>query len=363
MPNNEETVGSIFGHKYDPRTHEQGVQLVDSKTLIGIEVELENVRFPAQFPILQKSPFWEAEKDHSLRGNSVEWKFAFPLRGHDVEYAVKELEHNILLHCNPVKSDRTSTHVHININDLSKYQLYRFILLSITLERLLYHYAGEHRANSIFCVPFYKSDLEVDQFKYLIDNTITMKTNTKNLMSNDYRYSGINMAAIRNYGTLEFRMLDSEWNATNLLRWINILLLIKNYAINLEQPMVELHKELSRTGMGKLVSDVFGEYESYFKYSDMEFDVLKGLRLAQQVEYSNTNLNLVWRIEPLAQESSVKVKPNVHSSFFPPPEKTAAKIKKGPGPYMDLHFNQEHFVIHDDIEEDDDDDLEVEPIF
>jgi len=299
-------IGDVFKTGYDNRSFTEGKDLVDPSTFVGVEVEFEGVDYPVNFPAINNSPFWTAKHDDSLRGKSVEILFAYPLFGRDIETALHELEQDIVTGKKPCHSARTSTHVHIDINKLTAHELYRFILLSITLERVLYKYAGKGREKSVFCVPFYKADKNVHYLSAFLKGEDDIGALRGSVLSDTYRYAGINLHAILKYGTLEFRMLKEEWRYEKLVFWINVLLSIRKYAINMDSSMVDLHKDLSVRGPENLLDDVFGEFSGPLKYPDAKLDILRGIRLAQQVEFSDINQQLVWNLQQLVPHCNFK---------------------------------------------------------
>lgn len=304
----EEVIGKLFENNYDVRTHQQGQDLVTSSVFIGVELEMENIIYATMIPSVAESPYWEEHHDSSLRGESIEIKFALPLRGRDVEVALKEFTNDVIKQGRPSKSDRTSTHVHLDVNTLHPEQLYKFILLSIILERVLYRYAGYHRERSIFCVPFYKAHNHVEAILKFIEGPIAkIPRNVRAVTDDSSRYGGINLAAIRKYGTVEFRMLDAEFNYDKLVYWINVLLSIRQFALTMDMSLVDFHQKLSTDGVSTILDMVFGELKHDLVYPEIEYDILQGIRLAQLIDRSSVNRQLILNINKSANKCNLEV--------------------------------------------------------
>lgn len=175
--------------------------------LIGIEVEAENAK---QFKYIP----WIMDRDNSLRGdNAFEFKTKYGLRCFKALEALKEL-------CEFAKqndfsySERTSIHIHLDVRRLRVKHLRTLMQLYLLFEDALFKYAGEWRAQNIFCVPVSKSDV-LPSARGLDMVEFTQGWN---------KYSALNLAAINLFGTIEFRHMEGNCDYVRISNWILLLL-------------------------------------------------------------------------------------------------------------------------------------------
>lgn len=301
-------IGNIFRHEVDPRSHLPSYKLLDTNVFIGVEIELEDITIPSNFK-LKKHPFWSVTYDDSLRGDSVELRVKYPLKGIDLVHALQVLTESVAkLKEPPNVSDRTSTHIHIDARYLTTTQLYNWIVLCVILEKMLYKYVGTKRAKSIFCVPFYKAAGSLNTINILIeatDNDNIYYSLIDNFNEN-FRYSGINLNALFKFGSIEFRMLDGEWRKDKLLLWINILLAIRTYAINLKVPIENLIEDLLYKDTIGIIENIFGDIYEVLEYPDIKYDIICGCRIANDVVKANINSQISWDVVQLDKINSLK---------------------------------------------------------
>lgn len=270
---------SDLGHNKDVRAVKGHTDLVDN-TLIGVEVELENMLLDDGII----SDYWKVVADGSLKNNGHEFVFNQPLGGEDAVTALSELQDFIMDNgYQPDISERTSVHVHIDIRDLNLEQYKNFIGLYLVFETSLFHYCGKGRDGNCFSVPWSKLDSTVFAFA-------DARTNGKmyNMIGNLERnkYTSINLGSTGRFGSIEFRGHGGEWRKEKLLIWINLLLSLKKYILYNEINWDELLPHISRIGSIPFTDNVFGAFAKYIDYPQLEYDVIQGVRLAQDAVYS-----------------------------------------------------------------------------
>lgn len=222
--------------------------LVTSNHNVGVEVEIENVRYDFQSDI-PSSPnnsyfigcnaselpkihkHWNIVRDNSLR-NGVEFIFNGPKKGAGIVEALGDMDlffSKFRRNNMPVRSsDRCSIHVHVDVRDLDESQLNRLIMLYMLVERILFAYVSPSRLKNNYCRPVTDSS-----FKHILDSI-----NTKSdpfvfsdavsiIRTNCDKYSALNLLPIQNFGTVEFRHHQGTSDMNEVLDWVNILLSIK----------------------------------------------------------------------------------------------------------------------------------------
>lgn len=173
--------------------------------LTGLEIEVEGV--PDPFDHLK---MWHFTQDGSLRYNGAEY-ISDPLPLSACRDAL-----GVLYDALPEDrsfSMRTSTHVHVNVQDLTMDQVWATTLLYSLLEPFLYDFVGRNRKNNIFCVPLNATGMV---------RGWAQASNGWSRQISWSKYLGYNMEPLGNLGTLEFRHMTGTNDLDRLTTWINM---------------------------------------------------------------------------------------------------------------------------------------------
>lgn len=176
--------------------------------LLGVENETEGVG-PDDWPY---SRYWNYVTEGSLRGDHTEFVLAQPLSGSDFIQAVKELK-TYLENPSIEITDRCSLHVHVDARDLDKNQLFAICLLYTIFEYPLYKISGDRYFNK-YCIPVAESNFLQQAIANLKKDSYVDRSN---------RYGGLNLNALQNFGSLEFRMHEGTTSQRDILTWCKIL--------------------------------------------------------------------------------------------------------------------------------------------
>jgi hypothetical protein len=264
---------------------------------IGVEVEVEGTGLPTG-----EMKNWNVTRDGSLRGEAYEYVFKSPISRENVPNAISEL-YKALSKAKVIDSGRAGVHVHVNIRDLDAQELFSFILLYVVFENVLIEMCGEDRKGNLFC-------LRADDAEYLlIKMTELFKTIDFSTVATDrIRYSGVNLTAIRKYGSLEFRSLPSPVAEDKLNLWVNLLLKLKDKARELKDPRL-IVAGVSEYGGRDFAVGVFGDLLDSIPCEDWNRAVIKGMRKIQPI-VPLVNFELIQRIEKklLADAEKPKLK-------------------------------------------------------
>ena len=249
----------------------------DSKSLVGIEVEVENVlHIDPNIPL----GFWSIHEDGSLRNNGREFKTK-PMPIKYVHSALIQLFRGLN---NSIDfSRRTSIHVHMDVRHLTLSQLYGMVFTYAAVENILFKFAGEDRRKNIFCVPVTEtlglSSASADMLKFLYD--------IENWWS---KYSACNMLPIKHFGTLEFRQMPGTNNVKKLLIWIDLLSQLKIYAYRFSR--IDIVNQISKLNTNsqyqQFVKGVFGDLTNYLDTSDLMSDMEKPVYVIKNCAINNT---------------------------------------------------------------------------
>ena len=285
------TVGKAFGKAAEIRSYKEDAQWVLPSCMVGVELELEGIAPTFKF---SGSNYWEVKEDGSLRDindgeTSKELVFSVPLCGYDLTKALSILKHTLdKQKKKPVTSPRCSTHIHIDVRELTFNKLLNFLVLYTIVERPLYHYCGNSRENNNFCLPFYKAEGAI--FSHISSKDMLSGANelVASVLSNK-RYSGLNICALKLFGSVEFRHLPGTVDVDKITQWINILMCIKKAAIEYNGQLQLIPKTFSEKGIENNVKEIFKNYYQYITYPELEYDVLQGIRQAQDILYETTD--------------------------------------------------------------------------
>jgi len=123
-------------------------------------------------------------------------------------------------------TERCSTHVHVNIDDMTPEQLATLCLLYQTVESLLFLYTGEERDKNIFCVPWNQCNLSYN----IVRKIISYPEKSENPFRHWQKYSALNLIPIMNQGSVEFRHLGGTCDVDKIMTWIALLSCMFKYA-------------------------------------------------------------------------------------------------------------------------------------
>ena len=306
------TVGSRLGHPSDVRSFVTSSDLVLPNCYVGVEAELEQTRSR------RLSGLWETKTDGSLHDDGLEYVFAQPLFGEDVVNALTQLED--LFEDNPPSvGNDTSLHVHIDIRDLEFEELWKFIMLYVIYEQILFEYCAPERENNIFCLSTKRARGIIKTYSDLL-GTIRDEAigDVAYVIENIGRYGGMNIRSVTQFGSLEFRGHRGEWRKDNILNWINILMCLKKAAMDDNIPWERPYLLIKDQGAVAFTEYVFGEYASMLDTKLFHDHLHEGMQLARSaVNLYHTNVRTVLQGSRSNREQSLLTKYDANNA---PPE-------------------------------------------
>lgn len=184
-------------------------EIIDGRRC-GIEIEVENSR---HYDLVH----WHSTDDGSLREGGVEFiTRGTGLGGRDLLEAINELD-QVLSSSDSSGGWRTSTHVHVDVRDMTPPVLRKFLMGVILYEEVLFKIAGPERFHNTFCIPF-----EVAQEQVLELSRAFAQPGYRMLSGIQWeKYSALNLNALFRFGTVEFRLSESKFNRQDLIRLVN----------------------------------------------------------------------------------------------------------------------------------------------
>lgn len=265
-----QTIAQIVGHRATYPTLEKHPLIVGTH-LAGVEIELEGIT--ARAP---RFSYWTAKGDGSLRNRGMEFVCSSPWGGRDLYNAAIEID-GWLFTAQPEDTWRCSTHVHIDVRDMTVPQLKRMILAYAVYERILFKCSGFHRYKNNFCVAL-----------GFAQELVTTLSNAWALNDSQFisrltgswdKYSSINMLPINQFGSVEFRISEAKWRKGRLIRLVNRFLSLKEIAMQpFEGTESEFIQMLVNTPIGKIIRKGLPKV-----LPDAEMDIEIGYKLAHDI--------------------------------------------------------------------------------
>lgn len=248
---------------------------------IGIEVEVEsNNELPT---IINGFPEWLAKNDGSLRGPfNKEYVTNGVLSISEYKKCIDGLYEALEI---PKINDsrRCGVHIHLNVREYEIEKVFNIITIYLMLENLLIKWAGKNREGNLFCLR--AKDAEYLVYKLIDDKKRGVFKDT--LVYEDFKYASINVSTISKFGSLEFRALETPQDKNKIIKWIKILLSVKNYALNVNDIEKEFYK-LSKNGIASYIENIFDSViaKELIKIPNYNELVIDSVREAQPIGYT-----------------------------------------------------------------------------
>lgn len=258
------TVAHVFGQRASYPTLEKH-PLINGTHLAGVEIELENMHMSRP-----RFNYWTAKSDGSLRNGGMEFVFSNPWGGRDLYNAAIEID-TFLFENNPEETWRCSTHVHVDVRDMTSAQVKKMILAYTVYERILFRCSGWHRYKNNFCVAlgFAQEQINTLSNAWSLDGASFFNQ----LVTNWDKYSAMNLLPMTSFGSIEFRISEAKWRKGRLIRLVNRFLSLKEIAMTFEGTEDELLEYLLtapinkviRKGLPRILPDAQQDIEMGFK--------------------------------------------------------------------------------------------------
>lgn len=189
---------------------------------IGVEIEVEGKRLP------RLDKYWRNEHDGSLRGEeNMEYVLQKPGTLKEVREALDYLDNAYKKNKSVVDDTvRAGVHIHVNCQELTMCQLYSFFCVYMILEEMLVKFCGEHREGNLFCLRIKDADYTLS----CIRRAMLTKDFRQIFHNDDLRYSAMNVKALGDYGSLEFRTMRGTRDLDLIYTWAEILFNLREYA-------------------------------------------------------------------------------------------------------------------------------------
>ncbi|QHJ80962.1 MAG: hypothetical protein [Caudoviricetes sp.] len=264
-------------NKYERKTVAQ-VMGIESKYTDhqGIEIETEGSSLP-----MINTPVWKSEADNSLRGESFEYVLRKPIRFGEEDKALAEIKEHWEGNGAKIKdSPNAGVHVHINCSDLTVTQLFNYISLYLVVEELLIAKCGDDRVGNLFCLRASDADYLIEMLAESVRSQ-----DLRMLHTDDLRYASVNVKALGDYGSLEFRAWRADGDLEAIAWWCRLLQYLKGLARKIDNPS-QIVGDVSALGSYGFYSHVLGPFAKDVEWDDkFEPAISDSVRRVQQYAF------------------------------------------------------------------------------
>lgn len=264
------SVSKVLGKPRENKLFVPDPRWVLPTTLLGLEYEYEGVH-DRNLPHHTHASLWQYHEEGSLRDAGAEFVFRQPLFGKDAHNAIDwlmELAVENKWRC----TMRTGIHVHIDVRDIEVPQLVGLALLYACVEPIIYHWIGDNRENSHFCVPLYKADEALLAASGILNAALKDDKNDTHsageAAATFERYAGLNFQALEKFGSLEFRHMRTTHDKARVFNWVNIIMGLKEASFRVPTSDGAIVRMAERMGAHELLYYIFGPVYGEMLYTE-----------------------------------------------------------------------------------------------
>lgn len=220
--------------------------------LFGIEVEVEARDLPGEDAL---PPNWRQVDDGSLRGVSAEYIFVRPKIFTQTKEHITELIDTLRTEGRGLSfSQRTSIHVHVNVAELELQDLLKVISVYYLFENSLLQFCGKDRYTNRFCLSIREAEGPLFALKSSFNPRDLYDLNLESM-----KYASLNLGAITDKGTLEFRGMRGTDDLDTIFTWLDLINNIFDTALS--YPSVkQIFQEIWEGKHDKLTNSIFKEH-------------------------------------------------------------------------------------------------------
>lgn len=249
---------------------------------LGVEIEAEGVNLPPTNLLV-----WGMKDDNSLRGHwpDTRCEYVMPAPkslGKTLE-AIKALEDAGKEAGTKWEfSFRTSCHVHLNVLNFTEDQLKALVYLYLLVEEPMINFCGKTRKNNRFCLRTQDAENTIELITHLI--TKGVHSFTRSYEDGQIRYSALNLAAIKKYGSVEFRGMRGTIDYGVLSNWVTAITRLRDYS--LKYPTVkEIYQRFVSNTPEQFLEEVFGDIWKLFTYKGVDYDMRLAFSISLEIPH------------------------------------------------------------------------------
>jgi hypothetical protein len=178
---------------------------------VAVEIEIEGRHLPLRIP------GWNAVRDGSLRGESMEYVTQGPSSLDGLAQRLAILKKTFSDTGTMVKDAyRGSVHVHVNIQNKTIEQVFTTLYLWLLLEPIFLRLCGPQREGNLFCLPSYAAG---DMQFYGRELLSALRNRAFFDIRDRGKYASLNTDCLKTFGSLEFRTFPTTSDTARILKW------------------------------------------------------------------------------------------------------------------------------------------------
>lgn len=244
---------------------------------VGIEIEMEGHNLHIH------CPGWIETEDGSLRGESAEYVLRRPIKAKEVPLYLTRLQKHLKENGAVLApSDRCGVHIHINCQQMTEEEVFKFAILYMVVEDLLVKWCGPTREGNLFCL----RAKDAEALVYFLTEAI-QKNKIAWLTDKDIRYAALNFTSLSKYGSLEFRTMQTPENFKTIETWVEMLMDIKQASQKYGEPH-HIIEDISLKGTKQFLKSVFKEHAEQLFCPNMQELLISAARRIQDAAYANS---------------------------------------------------------------------------
>lgn len=224
-------MATMTSHGLSLREDQSSLALHRWPFYMGIELELENVSGEYNNMLYSDNAKWSLHDDASLR-NGIEFVSIAPLAGDQLTQALDQFYDGVHSYS---AGPRTSTHIHVNITDVTDDVVKSMFFLMYFLEEGVYALTEESRKWAGYSMAL--REMAPSRIRNILQPfTASVWRNACHGGRNSERYYGFNINWAR-HGTVEFRYFPGGPSREELEYWLDLPTAVKRVAklYNVEQ--------------------------------------------------------------------------------------------------------------------------------
>lgn len=177
--------------------------------LVALELEVEGIDLPRI-----ETKLWKSHNDGSLKLGGMEYVHNGPQEIDKVYESLKNFEERIIKSGATVySSERTSVHVHKNVQDRSIKKILQGAVAYYMLEPALMNLCGDKRKGNLFCLQMENAPGIMNFMQKFAEGR------QSDLNPDTYRYASVNFGAIPKFGSIEIRTMRGVYDPDFLTMW------------------------------------------------------------------------------------------------------------------------------------------------
>jgi hypothetical protein len=216
-----QTIGAILGNQ-DGNLAVEAPEL-PSTAKFGIELELEGA---TKFPNVAG---WQAIADGSLR-NGIEYVFDGPQGGVQAMKTIAAMQASLKKYP-PAPTFRCSTHIHLDVRDMTIAGLKRLVIAYCSFEDVMFDHCDPYRRYSNFCIPYFINDRYLNKVQSTIFNNAYTPGQVLRALREFPKYSSLNLQPVQHFGSVEFRGSHAITSGDDMLALAQRMLFLKKVAV------------------------------------------------------------------------------------------------------------------------------------